>query len=114
MSSNIEIPFGSTAEIPVTLNDAAGVPITFTGSLYIMVKADLEDLDSAAIIDKEIEIVNTDGDPYHGILSLTVEDTSHPVNKYFFDLKTNNGTSWLSSDVNYFEITRVVRQGNPA
>lgn len=114
MSEAIELPRGSTLDLPLQLTDAAGAPITFAGRLWFMVKESECDADEDAIIDKEITIDNTDGTPYHGILHLTLEDSGHAVTDYKYDLKTKVGSGdWKSADMGIFKITNTIRHGNP-
>ncbi len=115
MSEKMTLKYGTTKELPITLRDAQGDPLpNFTGRLWFIVKDDLADADEDAIISKEIVIDNADGDPYHGLLSLTLADSQNCVGLYSYDFKIKQGSSdWESSDVGIFEIKAVGRQGNP-
>ena len=114
MSGAIELPRGSTLDLPITLTDDDDEIITFTGRLWFMVKASECEDDDDAIISKEITIDNTDGTPYHGILNLTLEDSNNDLgNNYIYDFKTKVGTDWKPSTAGLFKITNTVRHGNP-
>lgn len=114
MADAIELPRGTTLDLPITLTDANDAAITFTGRLWFMVKESECDADDDAIISKEITILNTGGTPYHGILALTLDDASHPIKSYLWDLKTKVGSGdWKSSDAGAFKITGTIRHGNP-
>lgn len=110
---SFEIPFGSAFSVPVILK-TNGEPITFSGTLLFMVKKSLDDADEDAIISKTLTIVNTDGDPYHALITFTTDDTTNPIGKYWYGFKTGETGEWLPTKNDVAEITKVVIQGQTA
>lgn len=109
----LTIPYKSVFSIPVTLK-RDGATITFSGTLLFMVKKNETDDDSAAIISKTLTIANTNGSPYHALLSLTLTDTSKTPGIYSYGFKTGESGVWLPTETGKCEITEVVVQGQTA
>lgn len=106
----LTIPYKSVFTIPIILK-TNGEPIDFTGTLLFMVKRDQTDDDADAIISKTLTIINTDGEPYHALLSFTLDDTSHDLGKYFYGFKTGETGVWLPTKTEVAEITNAIVQG---
>lgn len=96
--------------MPVTLK-SGGTVITYDGVLLFMVKKNEDDADADAIIKKNITILHTNGNPYHGMVSFDLTDTSNPRGKYFCGFKTGDDGVWLPSKKKNLIITSAIVQG---
>jgi hypothetical protein len=112
-AASLTIPYKSVFSIPIILK-RDGAPIIFNGTLLFMVKGSKSDPDTEAIISKNLTIINTDGNPYHAMLSFNLTDTSHDVGKYFFGFKTGDTGVWLPTVTDVAEITDSIVQGQTA
>lgn len=113
MEKKFVLPHKSIFSQPIILKRDKET-IEYDGILLFMVKPNKTDPDEEAIISKTIEIIHTNGDPYHGILEFTLEDTSHPEGKYFFGFKTGIDGEWLPTKTSVLEITNAIVQGQTA
>lgn len=111
--TTLQIPYNAIYDIPVILK-RDNLPIEYDGTLLFMVKANKNDPDAAAIISKTLTIINTDGDPYHALISLDEDDTGHEQGKYFFGFKTGETGVWLPTKTETLEITNAIVQGQTA
>ena len=97
--------------IPLTLNikDDNGTAIPLVGStVFFMVKADLDDLDSEALINKsQIDHSATTGET---VINLTKTDTQRAGN-WFYDVTLANQTTENKSVTGQFNILQSVRRG---
>lgn len=111
--ADLVIPYGSVFNVPIILKQNGEV-IEYTNDLLFMVKRSLDDDDDDAIISKTLEVVNTDGDPYHFLIEFDDIDTTNDVGNYVYGFKTEIGDEWLPTSNGTAEITKVVVQGETA
>lgn len=71
-----------------------GVPVNISGwDVYFTVKKDFNDLDSAALITKTVQFpTNSESASGVGYLSLSIAETTIPIDDYYYDMKFVNGT----------------------
>lgn len=94
MATDLSIYEGEDKVWTVTITDSSGTPIDITGYTFLFtVKTNIDDTDTAAIIQKEI---TSHSDPTNGVTEITLiqSDTNNKDGKFLYDYQ------WLDTSDN--------------
>lgn len=97
MNSNLEFFAGEDRSYTITITDGDGIAINITGyTIWFTVKADPEDTDVNALIQKEITSHTT---PASGIttITLTNDDTNIALGNHFYDIQMMDSSSLITT-----------------
>lgn len=108
-SGELDFLYATDTTFTITLSNASGVLVNYSGLLYLTVKKELDDSDSNAVL--QIPLNFTTDNNGQTTLSLTSAQTSLPIAAYWYDITFIVNSKTQRSYPGIFKIYNSVMQG---